>query len=194
MAMGEPIGYSTRLTQNNSTDGLYRNQQNNCARSVHIALMGDPTLRMHTVSPPSDVACTMERYTSLTWQPSTDDVVGYYVYRAKQSAGPYLRITSLPISETALRDSSGSVGDSYMVRAVKLESSASGTYYNASQGAFFHGDTLKVASRTVKLQVASEPRLRSVAQPQPGAVVTPTGESTNGTAPSASVSSAGGGQ
>lgn len=55
MALGETIGYSTRLTQNNTPGGLYRNQMNSCAGQIHIALMGDPTLRMHVVAPPSNL-------------------------------------------------------------------------------------------------------------------------------------------
>ena len=51
MALGEPIGFSARLTQNNGFDGLYQNQQNNCESWTHIALMGDPTLRMQIVAP-----------------------------------------------------------------------------------------------------------------------------------------------
>ena len=52
MGLGEPIGYSARLTQNNG--GLYQNQVNQNLRGVHIALMGDPTLRLHPVEPPSE--------------------------------------------------------------------------------------------------------------------------------------------
>src|SRR5438105_2940413 len=47
MALGETIGYGARLTQNNGPGGLYQNQLNSCARQIHIALMGDPTLRLH---------------------------------------------------------------------------------------------------------------------------------------------------
>jgi len=46
MALGETIGFSTLLTQNNGPGGLYQNQMNSCAGQIHIALMGDPTLRM----------------------------------------------------------------------------------------------------------------------------------------------------
>src|SRR6185436_8869270 len=44
MGLGETIGYSTRLSQNNN--GLY-SPVSSGSRQVHIALMGDPTLRMH---------------------------------------------------------------------------------------------------------------------------------------------------
>jgi hypothetical protein len=37
------------VTQNNRHDGFYRNELNNGAGQIHIALMGDPTLRMRVV-------------------------------------------------------------------------------------------------------------------------------------------------
>ena len=46
MALGEPIGFSTRLTQNNGPQGLYQTAVNSCAGQIYVALMGDPTLRM----------------------------------------------------------------------------------------------------------------------------------------------------
>ena len=53
MGLGEPIGYSARVSQNNN--GLYQNQVNYFLRGIHIALMGDPTLRLHPVVPASGV-------------------------------------------------------------------------------------------------------------------------------------------
>ncbi len=135
MAMGEPIGYSTRLSMNNN--GLYRNQVNGEARGVHMALMGDPTLRMHQVAPPSNVGVSNGR---VTWSPSPDQVAGYHVYRANTANGPFDRITSSAVGGTAFTDSaSGSY--SYMVRALQLENTPSGSYYNLSQGAFASGST-----------------------------------------------------
>lgn len=59
MAVGETIGFSTRLTQNNLTTYLGSRAERECNRhSVHIALMGDPTLRMHPVIPPSAPTAT----------------------------------------------------------------------------------------------------------------------------------------
>ena len=46
---------------------------------VHIALMGDPTLRMTAVAPPTDLVVTTNRTggTDLSWSASVDTVVGY---------------------------------------------------------------------------------------------------------------------
>src|SRR5205823_10005799 len=38
MGLGQTIGYSTRLTQNNPDGGLYQNQVNYGARGVHVSL------------------------------------------------------------------------------------------------------------------------------------------------------------
>ena len=132
MGLGEPIGYSTRLTMNNN--GLYQNQANNQARGVHIALMGDPTLRMHQVAPPSNVTLSGN---ALTWAASTESVAGYHVYRAPTAAGPFVKLTASAITTTSFTDSTAAGGTFvYMVRAVKLENTPSGSYYNPSQGAF----------------------------------------------------------
>ena len=85
MALGEPIGFSTRLTQNNNltyfADGY--------ARYVHVALMGDPTLRMHVVAPASNLVAVANSSggVDLSWSPSTDTVLGYHVYRSATSTG-----------------------------------------------------------------------------------------------------------
>jgi len=136
MALGMPIGYSARLTQNNGPSGLYQNQVNNGAGQIHIALMGDPTLRMHVVAPPTNLAATTNNGSvTLNWTGSSDSVVGYHVYRAGAD-GSFSRLTTTTINATTFTDSTTSGAANYMVRAVKLETSGSGTYYNASEGAF----------------------------------------------------------
>lgn len=136
MALGETIGYGTKLTQNNS--GLY-NPQYMGTRQVHVALHGDPTLRLHPVKPVSGlVGVTAGSVVTLTWAPSADTAIqGYHVYRATSATGPFTRVTSSPIAATAYVDSAAPAGAVYMVRAIKLEASGSGTYYNASQGVFY---------------------------------------------------------
>ena len=137
MALGLNIGYSAVVTQNNGPSGLYQNQVNTSAGLVHIALMGDPTLRMHVVGPPSNLKNLSSNAVSLSWTASTDTVAGYHVYRATNSAGPYARLTPALLTTTAFNDTSVPAGIyTYMVRAVKLETTGSGTYYNPSQGIF----------------------------------------------------------
>jgi hypothetical protein len=136
IGLGEPVGYAARLSMNNST--LYRNQTNAFTRGIHIGLMGDPTLRMDPVAPPSNLAGTKgPSDVSLSWSASTDSILGYYVYRSASAKGPFTRVTTSPVTGTAFTDSAPLSGSStYMVRAVKLQTTPSGTYYNPSQGLF----------------------------------------------------------
>jgi hypothetical protein len=137
MAMGETIGYSTRLSMNNST--LYQNWTNPFARAIYVSLMGDPSLRMEPVAPPSGLNANPTASTvSLSWTGSPDtSLVGYHVYRATSPAGPFSRLTSSPLTGSGFSDTGVPAGNyTYMVRAVKLQQNNSGTYYDPSQGIF----------------------------------------------------------
>ena len=137
MGLGETIGYGTRLTQNNGSGGLYQNQINSAAGQVHIALMGDPTLRLHIVAPPTALtAATRGNAVRLNWSPSTDSVLGYHVYRMNAADGSFTRLTTSPITQTTYTDPAGGSAPNYMVRAVSLQTSPSGSYFNPSVGAF----------------------------------------------------------
>lgn len=156
MALGEPIGFSTRLTQNNRGDGLYHNQMNNGASQIHIALMGDPTLRMHVVAPPAQlVANCHDSMADLAWRASDDSVLGYHVYRGSQPDGPFTRLTVTPLTNTVFSDPHPGRTPTYMVRALKLETSGSGTYFNLSEGGF-----------VTPIQPESQPALAKLERPK----------------------------
>jgi hypothetical protein len=107
-----------------------------------MGLMGDPSLRLHTVAPASNLTGTVNHTPSsinLNWSASaaTDSVLGYYMYRLDTATQVYLRISPSIIPSLTFTDNSPTSGNNYyMVRAVRLEKSASGTYYNLSQGVF----------------------------------------------------------
>lgn len=137
MALGEPIGRSTLAVQNNRD--LYRNQVNLSAGQVHVALMGDPTLRMHVVASPAwlTAEAAQDGSVTLNWGHTPDAVEGSYVYRADSPSGPFARLTRSWVTGGSFTDRSAPGGwRMYMVRAVRLETSASGSYYNPSQGIF----------------------------------------------------------
>lgn len=140
MALGETVGYGARTTQNNAGFGAGGYSLNNAGRGVHIALMGDPTLRLHTVRPPANLAInsTSGRPT-LTWSPASEtNVQGYAILRANSISGPFASVGGSLVAGTSFVDQSGTPGQSYhyQVRTVKLETSASGSYFNSSQGVF----------------------------------------------------------
>ena len=136
MGLGEPIGYGVRLSMNNST--LYQNQSNRFTRAVYIALMGDPTLRMDMVTPPAAfTGNALIEGVQLNWTPSSDAVLGYHLYRRSAGEAAFMRLTDSLLTETSFVDTNQMLENcTYMVRAVKLQSTPSGTYLNASQGIF----------------------------------------------------------
>lgn len=134
MGVGESIGYGIRLSQNNN--GLYQNQVQRQLRGVHIALLGDPTLRLHPLAPPKDLTLqTGNGAISLQWKASPDAVSGYHIYRSTSPYGPFSRITPELVSDTQFSDTQPRSDQLfYQVKAVALHSSPSGSYVNASQG------------------------------------------------------------
>lgn len=133
MGLGENIGYSTRLTQNNNSLYFYSYG----ARFVHIALMGDPTLRNDVVAPAGNVSVTdIGPYNQLIWSPSPEPVLGYHVYFKGEEDSEFVLLNEMPHPDISYTHNC--VADTglltYMVRAVKLQQSPSGTYYNLSQG------------------------------------------------------------
>jgi hypothetical protein len=138
LGLGDTIGDATRLTQNNT--GLYETQINDSQHHIHIALMGDPTLRLYPVVPPANLNGTASGNTvALTWSASNDaKIIGYHVYRGNSTGAGFVRLTGSPISATSFTDSNSPAGSGYMVRAVKLETTPSGSFENASQGVFWN--------------------------------------------------------
>jgi hypothetical protein len=149
MGLGETIGYSTRLTEN--AWGIYQNQMNAACGFSHVALMGDPTLRLHPVAPVVALTGSLSGSTAtLSWDASAEASLGYHVYRADSPVGPFTRITTQPVTASTFVDATATSGLTYMVRAVKLEATPSGSYVNASQGLFWStGGTLPLASAPV---------------------------------------------
>jgi hypothetical protein len=109
--------------------------------------MGDPTLRMNLVAPPGAVnANATTGGVMLTWPASADSVLGYHVYRSASPDGPFARLTSLLVTDSSFTDTTASPSTyTYMVRAVALQTTPSGSFFNASQGIFVTVDAAGVA-------------------------------------------------
>jgi hypothetical protein len=132
MAAGETIGYSTRLSQNNSTTYPFNVFQN----GVHMALMGDPTLTAYIVKPASQLnAQILNSKLNLTWQASTDSgLTGYYIYSSPNPQGPFTLISTPIVTENSFETSAPTGTLFYRVRAAKKEMTPSGEFINLSPG------------------------------------------------------------
>ncbi len=171
MATGRPLGYGTLITQNNLGDyptGFGGGQ-------VHIALMGDPSLRLFPVQPITSLSSTdTPGKVNLSWTASTDsNIQGYAIYRGAAGAdttGDFVRLNNTLVTTTSYDDLSGvpNTAYTYMVRAVKLETSASASYLNSSQGVFINatpgavtGPEISVTGNNQPIQTGSTGSLES---------------------------------
>lgn len=137
MALGDNIGYSQWLSQNN--DGALYGPANiyGIHQWVHIALLGDLSLRTDYIKPISNLAITpvADNGAAISWVASPDAaVIGYYVYRSDSEFGTYTQLSGM-LTTTTYSDISGTDGlKYYMVRPVKLQATPSGNYYNLGIG------------------------------------------------------------
>lgn len=160
MATGATLGHGAKVSQNNN--GEYPTGAG--GGGVHTALMGDPTLRLFPVLPVSGLGQVASAgKVALTWTASADSgIQGYAIYRGAsdaRSSGEFSRINGALVTDTAFDDLSGVPGThyTYMVRAVKLESTASGTYLNSSQGVFIDATSVAVSGPEISLSGGGEP-------------------------------------
>lgn len=160
MAMGETLGHGTKRTQNNI--GEYPAGAG--GGWVHVALMGDPTLRLFPVLSPSGLGhVSSAGKVTLNWTASIESSIeGYAIYRGASDAratGLFSRVNGALVTGTSFEDRSGVPGTTYtyMVRAVKLETSASGTYLNSSQGVFVDATADAVAGPEISMTGNSRP-------------------------------------
>jgi hypothetical protein len=135
MAFNQNAGYCAQLTQNNKTmytPGFFANQ-------IHVALMGDPSLRLHMFEPPQDFSGLVTdngTKVELSWT-KHNNADGYYIYYSKNKYGPYTLQSSVPYDASIDGIKIGAPHNEFaymMIRAVRLETTHSGSFYNLSQG------------------------------------------------------------
>lgn len=161
MAAGLPIGYAELLSMNNR--GLYSNTGYSSAQ-VHMALMGDPTLRSSYIKPPQ--AFFAQAHSSLPkvnllWTPAAETgVTGYHIYRSNSLAGEFVQLTDTPVTLLRFTDSTPLNGRNvYMIRTAKADTMVTtgnftnnSSFMNLSQGLF---DSVSVVVTTTPPPVIS---------------------------------------
>jgi hypothetical protein len=134
MAMGKPIGLSTIISQYYS--GNYSSSFG--SRMVHVALLGDPTLRAHVVEPPQSLVVVNEgNENKLSWTAPTEPIDRYRIIKYLKSE-PYQIAGSEEIEGSITTYVDSCILDPntyvYQVKSVKLQVNPSGSYFNTSQG------------------------------------------------------------
>ena len=129
MALGAP--FAVAMLEMGDTTDIYREAPR------MLSIMGDPTLRLHTLRPPSNlIGRFANEQVTLEWEASPEEDTQYFVYR-KNPVGGFQLLNSTPLDETSFIDENPSFVDpDYMIRAVKPQVSGSGSYNNLSQAIY----------------------------------------------------------
>ncbi|MDB4347169.1 T9SS type A sorting domain-containing protein [Bacteroidia bacterium] len=152
MALGKHIGYGARTSINNQSF-YFNGQFNNAHYLVSNALMGDPTL-MNRHLPQVDwvMASSASNQVKLNWSKAQGTFDGYAVYRIDTAQNTTFRVNAQPITDTFYTDAINwySGNYKYEVRPIKLETTASGSYYNVGGGSYAFVDHINSAKDITK--------------------------------------------
>ncbi|MFN3781031.1 MAG: T9SS type A sorting domain-containing protein, partial [Candidatus Kapaibacteriota bacterium] len=148
MAANLPIGYSTKLTQSNTTNYLGASYSQDSINfyligqglnQIHVALLGDPTLTLYSsiVPRPKNVSVFQPegKFVHISWDAPEEPVDGFFVYKSLSSNGGFELLNEQPIKSTQFVDSSLIEGIVYyMVRSYKITENNSGSFGFLSRG------------------------------------------------------------
>jgi fibronectin type 3 domain-containing protein len=152
--IGETVGYSMKRSMDHDNNKFNIFEYHGAAsgygdpnghyflkhcKTRHSHFNGDPSIRFFPVKSVSNLVTTISNNSvSLTWNPSSDtQIVGYHVYRSNEKLGQYTKLTTAPITSTSYTDNNPLTGNNwYMLRAIKLDTTGSGSFLNPSQGIF----------------------------------------------------------
>ncbi len=131
-ALGEPMSTSIRRTWQNAFTLMYPG--NSANGQIHECFLGDPTLRLHALSPVgAPVALPVCGGIELLWT-EVPGAAGYLVYRSESMEGPFAPVTPEPVTGSSFIDPTPLPIAYYQVRAVALQVTPTGSYYNQSTG------------------------------------------------------------
>jgi hypothetical protein len=100
-------------------------------------ILGDPTLRLHRVTPPANLRATRSgKEVTLEWDGSPDAECAYFVYRSTDGLDGFGEPLGPATSATRWADSPDRLPALYQVRAARLQVTGSGSFTNLSQGVF----------------------------------------------------------
>lgn len=140
MGVGERIGKGIKISQNN-TGFYFTGGFNMSQNSMHIAYMGDPTLKIRNLPAVESLkALSSNNFVYLNWNRIVNN--NYAIYRFDTLNRIFSRIHDEPINDTFFVDSFNHSSGTYVyaVKCIKLETTGSGTYYNTGGAAYANVD------------------------------------------------------
>lgn len=149
MATGAHIGQCTKLTQNGNGGFFF---SGNGPRFTHIALMGDPTLRLHPLPMVKNLTAALkDRKIILEWEKGDSTQQDFAVFEVSDA---YQSFVDMVYNQTSYEISCPKPGTNkrFLVKPVALTETASGSYFNTGTGSsvavFVDPATFPVASFT----------------------------------------------
>ena len=102
------------------------------------SILGDPTLRLHRVTPPAAPKASRSGSTvTLEWNPSPEMNCRYFVYRSTNGLDGFGSPLNLaPTPALSFTDTTAATNLLYQIRAATLQVTGSGSFTNLSQGIF----------------------------------------------------------
>jgi hypothetical protein len=135
MAAADTLSSGLWRMVNDPDPFLVGNSNSDTAR--HQAILGNPTLRLHALAPPTAASAVRQGNNIVVNWTAGQGNSASSVYRASSRAGPFLRITPGAVTATSFTDTAPPAGNKvYLIRGLKLTQSGSGSYTNISHGAF----------------------------------------------------------
>ena len=132
LAAGATLAECTLASQNACFDQGYFNSLGACG--THVTLLGDPSLRAQIVEPISALTVA-DNCASIHLKWVAPNAGGFFIYRSEKQEGPYELLTPQAIAEQEYYDYPPPDQEFwYMVKALTLENTPSGIFYNTSTG------------------------------------------------------------
>lgn len=116
-------------------DGAGNSQVPPCARAILLLILVGASVSCGSGASVEMSSAATPHSVQLSWTASTSpSVVGYNVYRSNAPAGPFVKITPTPVSDTTYTDTTVVSGSTYYYVATSVDSSGQeSSYSNAAE-------------------------------------------------------------
>jgi len=142
MGLNNPIALSAKKSiDNGKRRGYVSTAYENAGSSpngVHMALMGDLSLRNSYVEPVREFGAEMQHtQVMLTWKNASISAgISFLVYSSSDSLSGYTLLHTASGADSSYVDINGTANTYYYIKVVELDTTLSGSYFNNSVGVF----------------------------------------------------------
>jgi hypothetical protein len=158
MGLGKTIGYCSKVTMNNNN--TYESSGQYGYHQSHMALLGDPTLKMHNAPPPGEVSIAESDSTTakIIWTAPQQEIFGYDIYRAPSYNDEFEKLNTGVLHTLSFTDKAALAGRNiYLVRCIEKQTTRTGSFYHHGPGLFAEYLNIKSDSVFVSADIYPNP-------------------------------------